>query len=129
GLGSRYGGFKQIHPIGPGGEIIIDYSIYDALRAGFRKIVLIVAPELEEPMREHFAQTLGDGIEFVYVHQNLDDLPEGFTLPEGRTKPWGTAHAIRAARHVLDVPFGVINADDFYGAESFRVLHDALVDP
>lgn len=129
GLGSRYGGFKQIDPIGPDGEIIIDYSIYDAIRAGFRKIVLIVTPELEVLMREHFARTLGNEVEFVYVYQKLDDLPEGFTLPAGRTKPWGTGHAIRAARDVLDGPFGVINADDFYGAQSYRVLYDALVDP
>ncbi|MCX6966952.1 MAG: nucleotidyltransferase [Verrucomicrobia bacterium] len=127
GMGSRYGGFKQIDPIGPAGEIIIDYSIYDAFRAGFGKIVVLTRPEIEAPLRAHFQQTLGDRKDVVFAYQNLDDLPEGFTLPAGRQKPWGTAHAIWAARHQLDTAFGVINADDFYGPSSFQILHDALL--
>ncbi len=127
GMGSRYGGFKQIDPIGPEGEIIIDYSAYDALRAGFGKIVIVTVPALEQPLREHFSKTLGDDVNIVYAFQGLADLPEGFSLPEGRTKPWGTGHAIWAAREHLHEPFGVINADDFYGPTSYQVLHDALV--
>jgi len=126
-MGSRYGGLKQIDPIGPDGEIIIDYSIYDALRAGFGKILILTRPEIEGPLREHFQQTLGDRVNLTFAFQKLDDLPEGFVLPAGRQKPWGTAHAIWAARHQLDTPFGVINADDFYGPSSFQILHDALV--
>jgi dTDP-glucose pyrophosphorylase len=125
GMGSRYGGFKQIDPIGPDGEIIIDYSIYDALRAGFGKIVILTRPEIEAPLREHFANTVGDA-PLAYAYQKLDDLPDGFALPAGREKPWGTAHAIWAARQQLDTPFGVINADDFYGPQSFQILHEAL---
>ena len=128
GMGSRYGGFKQIDPIGPGGEIIIDYSIYDALRAGFGKVVVLTRPEIEGLLREHFAQTLGARKEIVFAFQNLEDLPEGFALPPARQKPWGTAHAIWAARHQLGTPFGVINADDFYGPASFQILHDALLE-
>jgi UTP-glucose-1-phosphate uridylyltransferase len=127
GMGSRYGGFKQIDPVGPAGEIIIDYSIYDAIRSGFGKVVVVTVPELEAPMREHFSKTLGDSIDIVYAFQKLDDLPEGFSLPEGRTKPWGTGHAIWAARNHINEPFGMINADDFYGPSSYQVLHDALV--
>lgn len=126
GLGSRYGGFKQIDPVGPNREIIIDYSVYDAIRAGFDKIVVVTVPELEEPIREHFARTQGD-LNLVFAYQQLDDLPEGFTLPEERKKPWGTGHAIWSAREHLDGPFGVINADDFYGPTSYKVLADALV--
>ncbi len=126
GLGSRYGGFKQIDPIGPSGEVIIDYSIFDAVRAGFGRIVIVTAPALEKPLREHFAKTLGDDIELVFVFQKLDDLPNGFSAPAERQKPWGTAHAIWSARAALDGAFGVINADDFYGKSSFRVLHDFL---
>ena len=126
GMGSRYGGFKQIDPIGPGGEIIIDYSIYDAFRAGFGKIVVLTRPEIEGLLREHLRQTLGDRDDIVFAFQNLDDLPHGCELPAARQKPWGTAHAIWAARHQLGTPFGVINADDFYGPSSFQILHDAL---
>jgi len=132
GIGSRYGGFKQIDPIGPNGEVIIDYSIYDALRAGFGKVVIVTVPELEAPLRSHLRDTLGEAFEPVFVFQKLSDLPDGFTLPAERKKPWGTGHAIRAARDVIDTPFGVINADDFYGPSSYRVLAEALareVDP
>lgn len=129
GLGSRYGGFKQIDPIGPEGEIILDYSIFDAFRAGFSKVVVVTTPTLEPLLREHFARTLGAGANIVYTHQKLDDLPAGFSLPEGRTKPWGTGHAIRAARSLIQEPFGAINADDFYGPGSFQVLADFLAQP
>ena len=126
GLGSRYGGFKHVDPIGPGGEVIIDYSVYDALRAGFGKIVVLTQPALEPMLREHFQQTLGPEFAPVFAFQDLDDLPVGFSVPADRKKPWGTAHAIWAARRELEVPFGVINADDFYGPTSYRLLHDAL---
>ena len=122
GIGSRYGGFKQIDPVGPNGEIIIDYSIYDALRAGFGKIVILTRPELETPIREHLQGTLGDGLDLVFVFQRLDDLPPGFSVPAGREKPWGTGHAIWAARHAIDSPFAVINADDFYGLHSYQAI-------
>lgn len=126
GIGSRYGGFKQIDPVGPNGEIIIDYSVYDALKAGFGKIVVVTVPELEEPIREHFAQMLGCNFPLEFAFQKLDDLPEGFALPADRKKPWGTGHAIWAARNVINEPFGVINADDFYGPKSYKVLAEAL---
>ncbi len=126
GIGSRYGGFKQIDPVGPNGEIIIDYSVYDALKAGFGKIAVVTAPELVEPIREHFAQMLGCNFPLVFAHQTLDDLPEGFTVPADRKKPWGTGHAIWAARNIVNEPFGVINADDFYGPGSYKVLAQAL---
>ena len=126
GIGSRYGGFKQVDPIGPGGEVIIDYSIYDAVRAGFGKIVVLTQPALEPTLRAHFQQTLGPDRVPVFAYQNLTDLPSGFAVPPDRQKPWGTGHAIWAARRELDVPFGVINADDFYGPSSYRLLHDSL---
>ncbi|MEA3187531.1 MAG: hypothetical protein QOD99_1361 [Chthoniobacter sp.] len=126
GIGSRYGGYKQIEPIGPAGEVIIDYSIFDAVRAGFGKIVIVTTPALEQPLREHFAKTVGDRAEIVFAFQRLNDLPGDFAPPPGREKPWGTAHAIWAARAEIAGPFGVINADDFYGPSSFRVLHDFL---
>jgi MobA-like NTP transferase protein len=127
GIGSRYGGFKQIEPIGPGGEVILDYSIYDALRAGFGRVVIVTIPALEQPLREHFAQTLGAQLDVTFTFQSLGDLPAGFAVPEERKKPWGTAHAIWSARAAVDGPFGVINADDFYGPGSYRVLRDFLV--
>ena len=126
GLGSRYGGFKQIDPIGPNGEIILDYSIFDAIRAGFGRVVLIARPELETPMREHFAETLGDRLDLQFVFQRMDDLPVGYELPADRQKPWGTAHAIWAAREAMPGGFGVINADDFYGPDSYRLLFQSL---
>lgn len=126
GLGSRYGGFKQIDPIGPDGEIILDYSIFDALRAGFSQVVIVTTPTLEPLLREHFERTLGPGANIVYTHQRFEDLPDDFSLPTGRTKPWGTGHAIRAARSLITEPFGVINADDFYGPSSYKILADFL---
>ena len=127
GLGSRYGGIKQMDPVNPeGGEFILDYSIFDARRAGFDKFVLVIRKELEAPLREHF-QKAAQSLDIQYAVQDMNDLPEGFSVPAGRTKPWGTAHAIRAARHLIDTPFAAINADDFYGAKTFQVLADFLL--
>lgn len=128
GIGSRYGnGIKQLEKVGPGGEIIMDYSIYDALEAGFNKVVFIIRRDLEAD----FKRIIGDRIEKVtevaYAFQELDDLPEGFQRPEGRTKPWGTCQAVLACREILQEPFVVINADDYYGKEAFVKVHDYLV--
>ncbi|MBN2450825.1 MAG: nucleotidyltransferase [Lentisphaeria bacterium] len=120
GLGSRYGGIKQMDPVGPDGEFVLDYSLYDAWRAGFRSVVQVVRQEIEGPLREHLGDALDGRLEVAYVQQRLDDLPEGWSVPAGRTKPWGTGHAVRAARGVIDGPFAVINADDFYGAGAYR---------
>lgn len=127
GIGSRYGGLKQIDPIGPNGEIIIDYSIYDALRAGFTKVVFIVREEIKNDVAAHIGSSLAGRCEVSYVIQRIDDLPNGYQVPEGRTKPWGTAHAILSCRDVIDGPFAVINADDFYGRKSYALLHDYLL--
>ncbi|MEO7934111.1 MAG: NTP transferase domain-containing protein [Chthoniobacterales bacterium] len=126
GLGSRFGGFKQIAPVGPNGEVILDYSIFDALRAGFDRVVMVIRPELEQPLREHFAEFLTPDLQVDFVFQEMTDLPEGFSVPEDRKKPWGTSHAVLAGRKVISGPFGVINADDFYGEDSYRVLADNL---
>lgn len=128
GMGSRYGGLKQIDPIGPNGEIIMDYSIYDALKAGFGKIVFVIKKEIEETFKETIGKRIEKVADTTYVFQNIDDLPEGFTRPEGRVKPWGTAHAVLSCRGSVDIPFAVINADDFYGRTSFQVLYDYLKD-
>lgn len=122
GIGRRYGGPKQIEPVGPGNEIILDYSVHDAVAAGFGKVVLVIRRETEEAFREHIGRRLEERVETAYAFQELDDLPEGFSVPPGREKPWGTGHAVLAARAEVAGPFGVINADDFYGAGSFRAL-------
>lgn len=122
GIGSRYGGLKQIDPVGPGGEKIIDYSVYDARRAGFGQVVFVIRRELEEDFREHIGRRIEDRIETAYVYQELEPLPEGFKVPETRTKPWGTAHAVAVCRDRVRTPFAVINADDFYGPSSFQAL-------
>ena len=122
GLGSRYGGLKQIEPVGPGGEILMDYSVFDAIRAGFQKIVLIIKEENRPVFEAHFAGKLPEGIELVYVYQKLSALPAGFSAPEGRTKPFGTGHAVLCCKDAIDSPFAVINADDFYGADAFSKL-------
>jgi UTP-glucose-1-phosphate uridylyltransferase len=126
GLGSRYGGLKQIDPIGPNGEIIIDYSIYDAVKAGFGKVVFIIKEELKDVFYETIGKRIEKQIETAYVFQKLDDVPAGFEVPCDRTKPWGTAHAVMSCRKCVDTPFAVINADDYYGAESFKVLSKYL---
>jgi UTP-glucose-1-phosphate uridylyltransferase len=122
GMGSRYGGLKQMDPIGPNGETFVDYSIYDALRAGFDKIVFVIRKDIEKPFREAIGARFEDRVPVEYVCQELDQLPRGFSVPAGRTKPWGTAQAVLSAAEVIREPFVVINADDFYGAESYRVL-------
>ncbi|NNC87575.1 MAG: nucleotidyltransferase [Akkermansiaceae bacterium] len=118
-MGSRYGGLKQLDPMGPGGETILDYSVFDAIRAGFGKVVFVIREDFAKVFREQVGDTFADRIEVDYAYQRLDDIPRGFTLPEGRVKPWGTAHAVRAAREVIAEPFAVINADDFYGRDAY----------
>lgn len=126
GMGSRYGGLKQMDGFGPTGETIMDYSIYDAIEAGFDKIIFVIRRSFEAQFRDFFKNKFEEKVEVHYVCQELDDLPEGFSLPEGREKPWGTAHAVWVCRHVIDEPFAVINADDFYGKGSFKLMHDFL---
>jgi UTP-glucose-1-phosphate uridylyltransferase len=126
GMGSRYGGLKQIDPVGPGGETIIDYSIYDAMRAGFGKLVFVIRRDIEAAFRETIGARFEKRLPVEYVFQELDKLPPGFTVPAGRTKPWGTTHAILMAEDAIREPFAAINADDFYGANSFRVLAEHL---
>nr|WP_072514834.1 nucleotidyltransferase [Ndongobacter massiliensis] len=126
GMGSRYGGLKQIDPIGPGGERLLDYSIYDALRAGFRRVIFVIRAENRGVFEECVLRVLPKELEARLAFQEFSDLPEGFVPPEGRTKPWGTGHAVRAARAQIDAPFGVINADDYYGPEGFRALYEFL---
>jgi hypothetical protein len=122
GMGSRYGGLKQMDPMGPNGETVLDYSVYDAIRAGFGKVVFIIREDFADAFRSSVGARFAGKIEVDYAFQKLEDLPEGFSVPEGRTKPWGTAHAVRAARHVVDGPFAVINADDFYGADAYQSI-------
>jgi len=122
GMGSRYGGLKQIDPVGPDGETIIDYSVYDALRAGFSRLVFVIRHDIESPFREAIGSRFEKRIAVDYVFQELEKLPSGFTVPPGRTKPWGTTQAILLAEDLLLEPFAVINADDFYGAESFQIM-------
>ena len=127
GMGSRYGGLKQMDGLGPNGEAIIDYSIYDAIRAGFGKIVFVIRHSFEEPFKEHFqAKKFGGDVKFEFVFQELEYLPEGYSVPEGRVKPWGTNHAVMMAKDVIKEPFAVINADDFYGTESYQTMADYL---
>jgi NDP-sugar pyrophosphorylase family protein len=122
GIGSRFGGLKQIDPVGPAGETIIDYSIYDALRAGFAKLVFVIRRDLEQTFREIVGRRFEQRLPVHYVFQELDDLPPGFSLLPDRAKPWGTTHAVLAGQSALQEPFAAINADDFYGAQSFRLL-------
>lgn len=127
GMGSRYGGLKQVDPVGPHGQLIIDYSIYDARRAGFETVVFVIKRELEETFRASIGDRLSQVMEVRYAYQELDDLPEGYAVPAGRVKPWGTCHAVLAARHLVDGPFAVINSDDYYGPEAFREIYDYLL--
>ena len=128
GMGSRYGGLKQIDPVDENGNIIIHYSLFDAYRAGFRTAVFVIKPELEETFKEVIGPKVPEKMEIKYVHQVMDDLPAGYAIPEGRTKPWGTAHAALASRHVVDGPFAIINADDYYGVGAFKTIYDYLCD-
>ena len=127
GMGSRFGGLKQAASVGPNGEMIIDYSVNDALKAGFNKIVIVIRKDIEKDFREACGKRIEKIADVSYVFQEMDNLPSGFTLPEGRIKPWGTGHAILSAKDVIDYPFVVINADDFYGQSVYKSVHDYLV--
>lgn len=127
GMGSRYGGNKQLDEVGPSGETIIDYSIYDAIRAGFGKIVFVIRRDIEEQVKERFVKKLKGKIEVDYVFQEISNVPEGASYNPERVKPWGTSHAVLVADKKINEPFGVINADDYYGFESYRILHDFLL--
>ncbi len=122
GMGSRYGGLKQLDKLGPSGEAIMDYSVYDAIRAGFGKVVFVIRKSFESDFRDIFVDKLKDKIRVELVFQELDNIPAGITYPEDRVKPWGTGHAIWVAKDVVDEPFAVINADDFYGAEAYQTI-------
>ena len=126
GMGSRYGGLKQIDPMGPNGETILDYSVFDALRAGFGKVVFIIRPDFADEFKQKVSPKFADKIAVDYAYQTLDKLPDGFSVPAGREKPWGTTHAILCAKDVVKEPFAVINADDFYGQHSYQVLGEYL---
>lgn len=126
GMGSRYGGLKQIDPVDSEGHIIIDFSLYDAKRAGFEKAIFIIKEENEAAFREAIGDRMSEYMEIEYAFQKIDNLPEGYEVPEGRVKPWGTAHAVLSCIDQVDGPFAVINADDYYGVEAFRLIYDYL---
>lgn len=127
GMGSRYGGLKQIDPIDEHGNLIIDFSIYDAVEAGFEKVIFIIKKAIEEEFKEHIGRRMEKHVEVAYVYQELDRLPEGYNCPEGRVKPWGTGHAVLCCAGELgEAPFAVINADDYYGKSAFRVIFEQL---
>lgn len=126
GMGSRYGGLKQMDPVGPNGEFIIDYSLYDARRAGFETVVFIIKHEIEAAFRETVGQRVADYMEVRYAFQQVENLPAGYAVPQGRVKPWGTGHAILSAKEVVDAPFAVINADDYYGVSAFQTIYQHL---
>ncbi len=126
GMGSRYGGLKQLDPVGNHGQLIIDYSIYDARRAGFETVVFVIKPEIEEDFKRCIGDRVSKSMDVRYVYQLKEDLPEGYTVPAERQKPWGTAHAALAARNVVDGPFAVINADDYYGPEAYQEIYRYL---
>lgn len=127
GMGSRYGGLKQIDPIDSDGHIIIDFSIYDAVRAGFEKVIFIIKRENEQIFRETIGRRAEGLMEVAYVFQELENIPQGFSVPEGRIKPWGTGHAVLSCIDIIDGPFAVINADDYYGPEAFKMIYDYLI--
>ena len=124
GMGSRYGGLKQLDAVGPSGETIIDFSVYDAIRAGYNKVVFIIREDFEKQFKEKISNKYEDKIKVEIVYQDLHDLPNSFSCPKDRSKPWGTGHAILAARNVISEPFAAINGDDFYGRESFKIISD-----
>lgn len=128
GMGSRFGGIKQLEPVGPSGEIIMDYSIYDAIKAGFNKVVFIIRKDLEKDFKKVIGNRIEKLIRVEYVFQELDDLPEGFVNPKDRTKPWGTGQAVLCCKDVVKGPFAVINADDYYGKEAFHIVFNFLND-
>ena len=122
GMGSRFGGLKQLEPIDDNGHVILDYSVYDAHRAGFDTVIFVIKEEHEELFREKIGNRMSKIMDVKYAFQRFDDLPEGYTIPEGRVKPWGTAQAVLAARDLVDGPFAVVNADDYYGPEGYEVI-------
>ncbi len=126
GMGSRYGGVKQIDPVGPHEEYLLDYAIYDAIRAGFGKVVFLIKKGIEDEFKKIVGSRYVDTIEIDYAFQELDKVPPGFTVPESRTKPWGTAHAVLVTEDIINEPFAVINADDYYGPSSYQTLYSAL---
>ncbi len=128
GIGSRYGGLKQMDPVGPSGEFILDYSVYDALRAGFGRVVFVIRADIDEAFRATIGERVARHVPVSYVHQALTDLPDGFHVPPERTKPWGTGQAVLVCRNAIAEPFGVVNADDFYGRDAYRVLAGFLGD-
>ena len=128
GMGSRFGGLKQIAPIGPNGEVIVDFSAHDAVEAGFSKMVFIIKKAIEHDFREVIGKRIEKMIDVEYVFQEIDKIPAGFSIPEGREKPWGTGHALLCAKDVVKNPFVVINADDYYGKKSYKLIHDYLME-
>ncbi len=127
GMGSRYGGLKQIDPVDEYGNIIMDFSIYDAVEAGFEKVVFIIKKAIEKEFMEHIGKRMEKHIQVEYVYQELDKIPAGFQIPEGRVKPWGTGHAILCCKDVIDGPFAVVNADDYYGKSAFKEIYNQLM--
>ena len=126
GMGSRYGGMKQIDPVGPNGQVIVDYSLYDARRAGFETVIFVIKHEIEDAFKAAIGDRVSKAMNVKYAFQQLEELPAGYTVPEGRVKPWGTCHAVLAAKDLIDGPFAVINADDYYGKEAYRKLYGWL---
>lgn len=126
GMGSRYGGLKQIDPIDSQGHIMMEFSIYDAIKAGFEKVVFIIKKDIEKEFKEAIGDKMSEHIQVEYVYQETDNLPQGYKVPEGRVKPWGTGHAVLSCKDVIDGPFAVLNADDYYGATAFELIYDYL---
>lgn len=126
GMGSRYGGLKQVDPVGPYGQALMDYSLYDAKRAGFEEAVFVISPAMADTFPAEIEARVGGSLAVRCAVQRLDDLPDGFSVPDGRTKPWGTGHAVRACRGLLQGPFAAVNADDYYGPAGFAALYDFL---
>lgn len=127
GMGSRFGGLKQIEPVGPNGEVILDFSVFDAVKSGFNKVVFIIRRDIEADFKEITKQRIEKSVDVEYVFQDMDNLPGGFKTPDGRTKPWGTGHAVYCAKEKLTTPFALINADDFYGRSTFETIHNSLI--
>ena len=127
GMGSRYGGLKQMDPVGPGGEVILDYSIFDARRAGFKRVIFLIKHEIEEDFRRLVGSRIEKHMEVRYAFQQLEKIPAPYAVPEGRVKPWGTGHAVLCCRELIDAPFVVINADDYYGVSAFQTAYDSLI--
>ena len=129
GMGSRFGGLKQVTPLGPSGELIIDYSIHDAMEAGFERIVFVIKHEIEDVFKDFIGNRIEKIVQTDYVFQELNELPEGYSIPEGRVKPYGTAHAVWCCRNVVQGPFMVINSDDYYGKDCFKLIYDFITKP